>query len=862
MTGPFSATLTRRRLLHLLASAAVVPAWRAGGARAQDGVARPFFLILDDITSGLPAEALGAVISAFSGLAVPMGFVLRSDQDAGSAGWAPLVAVIRDFVRASPGLGEVIAWAPGIADEPPYFQARAATLARRSLLALLARAAAPETDLPPVVSIAGWDPGRAASLDAVRAAGFRNAVLLPRRSSPASSARCADRVACLRNGLRVTIAEPLAGVRTGLEGAVRTGGAVVMSLSLGGVTDLDTALLRGKIQDLAGLVAEAMRAGHLFAALPRQHVPWFAEGTERRVGLRIEAPPATDPEARAGFEALARALHEAGIGFSRSPPVAAGEAAALVACDGDGPAAACAVAANASAGALAAFAATGGEIVLHPAGQPQAQGIDAEGLLHLDETITVREAGTLGRELQAIDPLRDIVLSVAGSAYATAEARADLVAALTASRSATGSLVQSVSDHAAGILPDDTVYRVMLATRRARATGPAAPATVPAPDPLARAEWIEDARIAWSYVARLTETATGLCPSTAFFDGEWSSFYRFLTMWDLGSLIQATLAAHEIGLIDDAAYRTRIEAILAAIPAEPLAGHVLPSEEIRTDRRQVSVRGFNACDTGRLLGALREVEDYPLSRGLAAPLVARWTLAAAMRDGQLPSYSWYGPRPLVPSHCGQYLARALARWGIASGSPYDAMRGDSPTDARMRLLYEVARIGAIGAEPMLLELVEMGGSPASDYLADVLQAAQERSHAADGRLVCVSETPMDRAPWFSTQGLAVDEGREGRWRVQTVVRTPDYATPEFEASAMVFSSKAAFLWAALRPGSYATRLLERVRSGARASEAGYAAGLYVQTGAPMTNYTDINTNGIILESVAYVLRGRRPRSAA
>jgi hypothetical protein len=137
--------------------------------------------------------------------------------------------------------------------------------------------------------------------------------------------------------------------------------------------------------------------------------------------------------------------------------------------------------------------------------------------------------------------------------------------------------------------------RAMLATRRDLARAPAAtaapaPAT-PALAPPERAAFLEDARIAWSYVERLTEPATGLCPSTAQFDGDWSSFYRYLTMWDLGSLIQAVLAAHEIGLIGDDGYRARIGAILAAIPAARIAGLALPPEEIRTDRREISSPG-------------------------------------------------------------------------------------------------------------------------------------------------------------------------------------------------------------------------------------------------------------------------------
>ena len=72
------------------------------------------------------------------------------------------------------------------------------------------------------------------------------------------------------------------------------------------------------------------------------------------------------------------------------------------------------------------------------------------------------------------------------------------------------------------------------------------------------------------------------------------------------------------------------------------------------------------------------------------------------------------------------------------------------------------------------------------------------------------------------------------------------------------SSKGAFLWSAVRPQAYSRLLLSYVRARARTTDLGYASGIFSATGEPTANYSDINTNGIILSAIAYILGGRRP----
>ncbi len=853
--------LTRRRALAVLGAAGIAPAALASGAGAAatgagTGAAlppepmldplprmdspKPVFVVLNDLGADLTADAFRAVAQPFADLGIPVGVVL------GNADTLPEVtAALLALVADSPDLAEIIAAAPGLASLRPYFQLRAAAEARARVAALLDPSHPRRT--PPILSLAAEAADNAPALDGLRAVGFRNVLLLP--GTDPVPPHCGA-LPCLHQGVRRRIIDPLGPTLQMLATAIVAQDKIVLCLSLERSVALATEELQTRSVALARTIEGESMARRVFAALPRDHVRWFASGTERLVALRIEEPPAGDGSSQAALAAFTDDLRAAGLAFTLTPASSGSDCVRLA-----GTSPACIATRNLSQDRRAELAAHGVEVILHPQDGPVA-GLDENGLLHLAETLTLGAEPSLGRGLDGLHPLQDALLGVTPAAYADAVLRGRLVADLQGIVAQTQSRCLPVPAYAEALRPADPVYRVMLATRRA---------ALPAPQEMSaaeREEFLEDARIAWSYVGGLTDRRTGLCPSTAAFDRDEQTLYPYLTMWDLGSLFQATLAAHELGLIQTAEFDTRIKALLAALPSEKVAGLTLPPEEIRTDRKAVSAPGFNLCDAGRLLSALAEVDRYPAAQGLAAGPVGRWALAGVIRERQLLTVTGSALAPVPVSHCSSYAARAFGRWGLAAASPHDLMRGETPTDARMALLYEVARIGAIGAEPLLLETVEMGASAASDYLTEVLYAAQVRFFARDGRLIAVSETPMDRAPWFTAQGFLVDGGTDGDWDVQSPDPMPAYDSPAFKADARVISTKAAFLWAAVRPGPYSARLLDLVRRQARASRLGYAAGIYAASGVVMRDYTDINTNGVILQAIAYALRGHRPRTTA
>lgn len=855
--------ITRRALVKLLGATSFMVFGSTRWAQSAPD-AQPFFLLLDDITANTPADALDAFLAPFTKLGIPIGFIIKPDDnaDAPPIGGSAISLFLRAFLRNQPDLGEAIAWMPGIAADEPYFRIRKARAARAHLEAFLDLPAAEHPDLFSPITIAGNDLGGVLALDAIRSVGFRNVILLSQKNTASASVRCADTTSCMRGSLHHTVTDGAYSIIASVRATIGAGDMVVLNLSVENMGKIPIATLRIRASALADEIASNIQTNRIFAALPREHIFWFSTGTERLIGLRIDAPSPADQAAELGFADLQSALTEAAVPFSvsaKAQKAPAGDNAqcpiltattALEALGG----ATCAVAEMLPPAVLARFADAGFEVVVQPVGSDKI-GMDENGLFHLAENLSISAISNSGSGLLAFGPSQDIIIAISPAAYASGEGRTAILNMLREATKAGASRILNIPDFAKAVLPDDLVYRVMLATRHDVRE---APQISPGISDEERRALLEDARIAWSYIDRMTEPVTGLCPTTVLFEGATPIAYRVLTMWDYASLIQATIASHELGLIDDAQYLTRAEALVRALPAEKIGGLVLPSSEIATDRLKSVSHDYNSCDTGRLLSALSALDNYPLSKAISAGSVAKWDLDGTLREGRLTSVTRGRFVPSYHSHCTHYATRAFRLWGIEAASPYDVMQASSVTDARMRLLYEVAHIGAFGAEPLLLEAVELGLSEPSAYLADVLFTAQARHFATTGNLMCVSEGPMDRLPWFTYQGFRVDSEAES-WDVQAINAAPEYKSDSFRKSARVISTKAAFLWAAVRPGPYASLLLAHVRQNARVSEAGYSAGIYAATGKAMTNYSDINTNGVILQAIAYAMRGSIPR---
>ncbi len=370
--------------------------------------------------------------------------------------------------------------------------------------------------------------------------------------------------------------------------------------------------------------------------------------------------------------------------------------------------------------------------------------------------------------------------------------------------------------------------------------------------PLARAELEEDARIAWAYFDRWTNPVTGLCPATA--DTQSSvKLHEAVTMWDVGSHLLALKAAQQLDLLTRADYLARVRRILPQIAGRVYAGRRLPQGWIRTDRHRWGTKDFDACDAARLLSALYNLAEDPELETEVIDLVQAYDLGETVRDGIIHSFKdgkWVSS---YNSHCAHYAALTYRLWGYDVLSPYETFTGRGHADGRVALLEAAGQIGPLGAEPLLMEALELGMTPESQYLADVLLSAQVEHFQSTGQLKCVSETPLDRDPWFLYTGLQLDAGGI-KWATDTVESLEEHRSEAFAARHAVSSPKAAYLWAAYSDDPFGRMAVRSLRERARTS-IGFASAIYEQSGQATEDYADINTNAVILQSIAMILQG-------
>jgi hypothetical protein len=306
--------------------------------------------------------------------------------------------------------------------------------------------------------------------------------------------------------------------------------------------------------------------------------------------------------------------------------------------------------------------------------------------------------------------------------------------------------------------------------------------------------------------------------------------------------------------------------IVANIPVITIGGLRLPPSVFDVYQLTVQRAGFDVCDLGRFLLALDQaVAEDALDAGVVEELWGSWDVADTITDGRLHSYRRGAWEDITVSHCTDYIRPAFLRRGLDVANIVAPRHPEtSETDHDLAILWAAANAGPIGTEPALLNLVEGDGegSAVSWLLARVLHDAQATWFEAGNGLRSVSETPLDRAPWFTYQGLALDQPGEEAWTVNSIDPDPAFQTPEFRRDAEVIGAKTAYLWRALVPDELSEQLVSLVRETCRTEGEGFAVGVYATSRQPMPGYFDINTNGIILSAIRKTLDDQREGGAS
>jgi len=810
-------------------------------------------VVIDDILPSTDADRIAVVLATFARKGLPVSCLI--DTQASGKGWfkpeSALCRVLRDQWQALPGLIEIVPFVTGLGEMTPYFQARAAYEARSSLRDSLWGDSEVRLERPKSQTIACDVLNEPTAPSGVRASGIRNVLMRPSASMPVRPEAWNDGVVRMIGGQRIQLRAPPNAIHiSGLKPVER-----VLYLSAADFAAEPLAALGESATVFASRVLR-QDGSHWASALLASDIQYRDDYQyQRNLGLHFMVSAdatAEDHEILSNFRLeLIRADMPSSFGGDTNGNPDSGY---WVPVEG-------VRTADLPIRPLDIFATTGDEIMLVEKPTPGTPfgigtkladlnnvGVDSDNILRLP-TVIIHETEDLPLLSTSIVGNADCAIAISDKVLRSKPQRSALKKALEEISNDGISNVTTLSGYARRIVPSGPYITHFRRTQSYQQRAFPEP-KVQDSDKLERL--MEDAKVAWSYFQRWTNTKTGLCPATVNFSIEGRTLHEAVTMWDVGSHINALIAAVDLQLISPEKFDSSIKSILPNIAGRRSQKRLLPQGWIATDKFRWGNRNFDGCDAGRLLAALYNLEIHPLFNHSAAAIVKAWDLDKIVRDGVVYSVENGKLSSTFGSHCAHYAAWAFRIWGIEARSPYEVLQGKSISDGQMALLEVCGQIGPMGAEPLLMEAIELGMSPESTYLADVLFAAQLEEYEQSGKLICVSEGPIDSPPWFLYQGLQFDA--PGRvWATDTVEGLSEHRTKTFRDKHLAISSKGAYLWAAYKNHPYCDALVTIVREKATSSN-GFASSINLHTGRASGTYTDINTNAVILQSIAQIIR--------
>jgi len=486
-------------------------------------------------------------------------------------------------------------------------------------------------------------------------------------------------------------------------------------------------------------------------------------------------------------------------------------------------------------------------------------GIDRHGILHASNTMKFEKAWTADipyfSKQQVLDYFgtdNDAVFCIHPDTANTPEKRAlihDMLAELSARP---GTKLVNFDEYYRAVSP--AMPKVEL-IRSARADVSVRDWIKPEQHPLDDSGLKADAELAWTYFDWGAKHYNGMVPATSWMEFGKQAAYPFTTMWDVGTHILAALSAERLGIIGQPTFETTISKIIAFLGQTSFryAGGKLPHTERALTSQNDEHDGFDSADTGRLLIALKILDSYTAGAFPVFDLVSGWSFKPVLKGGEMHVVSDKGR--ISSAHANSYAGyagRGYSLWGEEIKPVFDTKNPGRDMDDAVTALAEIQRRGRIATEPHVTEEIELGGSPHGRLMADILYAAQIKRYRETGIVTCVSECAMAGPPYFTYQGYQLTDAG-GDFPVDTMKTS---GTNKADSLRLV-SAKGAYLWHASRPGDYSTMLIDLVRDRAKMPGMGFSSGISEKTGKAIA-VTDVNTNGIILESVAYILGGRKP----
>ncbi|UVK39331.1 DUF3131 domain-containing protein [Mesorhizobium sp. AR10] len=513
---------------------------------------------------------------------------------------------------------------------------------------------------------------------------------------------------------------------------------------------------------------------------------------------------------------------------------------------------------------LDALAATGTPVFSADRGSMRwFNGIDRRGILHVSNTMKFEKAWTADvpyfTKQQVLDYFgtdNDAVFCIHPATANTPEKRAVILETLAELSDQRGTRLVNFDEYYKAVSPAmPKAERIRSARADVSVRDWKEPDLYPLDDGVLKA----DAELAWSYFDWGSKNYNGMVPATSWIESGKQKGYPFTTMWDVGTHILATLSAQRLGIIDQRSFETTITRIIAFLDESSFryAGGRLPHTERALGSQGGQREGFDSADTGRLLIALKILDQHTAGAFPIFNLVSNWSFKPVLKGGEMHVVNEKGriSSAHTSSYAG-YAGRGYSFWGEQIKPVFDTEDPGRNMDEAVAVLAEIQRRGRIATEPHVTEEIELGGSPHGRLMADILYAAQMKRYRETGMLTCVSECSMAGPPYFTYQGYQLTDNG-GVFSVDTMKISAQAKMAKLADSLRLISTKGAYLWYSTRPGDYSDKLVALVRERAKMPGMGFSSGISERTGKPI-QVTDINTNGIVLESIAYILGGRKP----
>jgi len=514
--------------------------------------------------------------------------------------------------------------------------------------------------------------------------------------------------------------------------------------------------------------------------------------------------------------------------------------------------------------ALVALSAVGTSIISAEKGDFRwFSGLDERGLLHASNTIMFEKSWEgdypyhdTQTVLDMIGDRNDAVFSIHVNTANTPQKQRQIQDVLSALSQSKATTLVNFGEYRKAVLPPLESYDRIRSARANVSISDWRPRRLGDRD---RDQLQKDAELAWRYFDWGTATYNGIAPGTSWMEGDQQQGYPFATMWDVASTIMATVSAKRLGLIDAASMEERCSRIVEFLGEQNFhyAGVNLPPAERRLTKQAGERQGFDSADTGRLLIALK-VLDIETSGSLPIDkLVGRWGFHKILVNGEMHLVSARGRRSSVHANSyANYASKGYQLWGFETAPVFGERNPLDNMDDAITELGEIAARGRIGTEPHLTEEIELGGSAHGRFTADILLDAQMRRYAETGVLTAVSEGPVDFAPYFTYQGYQVTPAG-GDFVVDAPTSKQAYQAARRAEGLRMVSSKAAYLWYACRPGTYSQKLIDHIRASGTLPGIGFSSGVG-EISQSAIRIADVNTNGIILESISYLLSEETP----